>query len=67
MATSKTNTQTAEAAGKEKTSFYIDGKKFEKLKYIAFMDRKTQTEVYDEAFTDYIAKWEKKNGPAERK
>ena len=64
MATSKTNT--ADNTGKEKTSMYIESVKLDKLKYISFMDRKTQTDVFDEAFSDYIAKWEKKNGPAER-
>lgn len=63
----KTNTQTAENAGKEKTSMYIESGKLDKLKFISFMDRKTQTDVFDEAFSDYIAKWEKKHGPAERK
>ena len=67
MATSKTKTVQPEAAGKEKTSMYIDSAKFDKIKYIVFMDRKTQTDVFDEAFSDYITKWEKKNGPAERK
>lgn len=48
---------------KERTSLYLSKEKIRSLKYIAFMSERTQTDIIDEALTDYITKWEKKNGP----
>lgn len=33
-----------------------------KLKYVALVDQTTQTEIVDKLLSDYIDKWEKKNG-----
>lgn len=33
-----------------------------KMKYIAWFDRKKDKGVYSEALEDYIGRWEKKNG-----
>lgn len=46
-----------------RTSFIIKPSVTSKLKYIALIDRTTQTEIVDKLLTDYIDKWEKKNGP----
>lgn len=62
-ATGKAETATP---AKGKTSMYLETNVLEKLRYISFMDRKTQTDVIGEALTEYITKWEKKNGPAKR-
>ena len=49
-------------AGKMRTTFYLSQVATEKLKFVAFMSKKTQTAALDEALTDYFTKWEKKNG-----
>ena len=33
------------------------------LRYIAFTDETTKTEIVNQALMQYIAAWEKKNGP----
>lgn len=33
-----------------------------KLKYIAWHDRKSNTDIYKQAFESLISEWEKKNG-----
>lgn len=53
--------------GKERTSLYLKQGILKNLKYVAFMSEKTQTDIIDEALTDYIAKWEKKNGAIPKK
>jgi|GEM_PF-4404670 len=45
-----------------RTSFVIRPSITNKLKYIALMDQTTQTEIIGKLLTDYIEKWEKKNG-----
>lgn len=47
---------------KEKTSLYLTKGTIKSLKYMAFMSDKNQTDIIAEALTDYITKWEKKNG-----
>ncbi|MDB5200579.1 MAG: hypothetical protein JWO92_2542 [Chitinophagaceae bacterium] len=49
----------------EKTSLYFREGVLDKLKYISFMERKSQTDIFDEAFNEYISRWEKKNGPVQ--
>jgi hypothetical protein len=53
--------------GKEKTSLYIQLELLSNLKYIEYKDDRTRTDIVNEALTDYIAKWEKKNGPVPKK
>lgn len=45
-----------------RTSFIIDTVINKKLNYIALMDDRDKTEIVNEAFTEIINKWEKKNG-----
>lgn len=52
---------------KERTSLYLTRHKIKSLKYVAFMSEKTQTDIIDDALSDYIAKWEKKNGAIPKK
>lgn len=47
---------------KEKTALYISTESIKALKYIAFTDDVTRTDIINEALTEYIARWEKKNG-----
>lgn len=49
--------------GPKKSLFNIEEKMKKQIKYIAFTDERTQTDIVSEALVDYIAKWEKKNGP----
>lgn len=37
------------------------------LRYIAFQDNITQTDIVNDALTEYVSKWEKKNGPIPKK
>ncbi len=53
--------------GKEKTSLYIQLDLLSDLKYIEYKDDRTRTDIMNEALVDYIAKWEKKNGPIPKK
>ena len=62
MKQSKKNTNQEPAGEKERTSLYLKKEVIKNLKYVAFMSEKTQTDIIDDALTDYIAKWEKKNG-----
>jgi predicted DNA-binding protein len=55
------------AGEKERTSLYLKKEVIKNLKYVAFMSEKTQTDIINEALTDYIAKWEKKNGSIPKK
>ena len=48
---------------KKRNTFFFLPETTKKVKYIAFMDEKTQTGIIEEALNEYIAKWEKKNGP----
>lgn len=49
--------------GTVKASFNIDPAIVRKLRIIAALDGSTQTEILNSLLNDYIAKWEKKNGP----
>ena len=63
MATAKKqNNAETSTEGKEKTSLYLTKGMIKSLKFMAFMSDKTQTEIIDEALTDYKSKWVKKNG-----
>ena len=46
-----------------RTTLIIRPSVIKKMKVMAAMGGTTQTALVDEALTDYIAKWEKKNGP----
>lgn len=54
-------------SGKERTSLYLRGDILKSIKLIALMEERKQTDIIDEALLDYIAKWEKKNGPVPKK
>lgn len=45
-----------------RTTFIIKPSITEKLKYIALIDKTTQTAILDKTLSNYIEKWEKKNG-----
>lgn len=49
--------------GTVKASFNIDPVIVRKLKKIAAAEETTQTDILAGLLNDYIAKWEKKNGP----
>lgn len=48
---------------KERTSIFIKKELIRNLKYVAFMTSRNQTEVIDEALSEYVERWQKKNGP----
>jgi hypothetical protein len=52
---------------KERTSLYIQPELFQNMKYVIYKDEVTQTDIVNEALTEYFAKWEKKNGPIPKK
>lgn len=52
---------------KERTTVILRTNMIRNIKYIAFTDEKTQTDIMNEALEDYVAKWEKKNGPVPKK
>lgn len=52
---------------KEKTSLFMNKQYMRALKYISFTDERTQAAIINEALSEYIAKWEKKNGPVPKK
>lgn len=52
---------------KERTTVILRTEMIRNIKYIAFTDEKTQTDILDEALTDYVAKWEKKNEAVPKK
>ncbi len=45
-----------------RTSLRFKPSSIESLKYVAFKSKKTLTDIMDQALTDYINKWVKKNG-----
>jgi hypothetical protein len=47
----------------EPQTFRLRPTLLKKLKYIALMDDTTQTDIVDSSLSEFIAKWEKKNGP----
>jgi hypothetical protein len=51
----------------DKTSLSIKALTKRSIKYISFMDGKTQTDIVEEALTSYITQWEKTNGPIPKK
>jgi hypothetical protein len=50
-----------------KASFNVRPELIKKLKYIALVDDTTQTDIVNNLLSDYVEKWEKKNGPANSK
>lgn len=52
---------------KGKTSFYLKKETGNALRYLAFVSKKSQTELLDEALSNYIKQWEKENGPIPKK
>lgn len=48
---------------KDRGSLYLTPPTMWKLKYIALMDNNRQSDIIEESLSEYIAKWEKKNGP----
>jgi hypothetical protein len=49
--------------GPKKSLFKLEPSIQKQLKYVSFTDEKTMTVIVNEALTDYLSKWEKKNGP----
>jgi hypothetical protein len=50
--------------GREKTTLYLNGDLFKKIKLITVIQNKeSQTETLHEALSEYIERYEKKNGP----
>ena len=47
---------------KERTTIFIESEMLEKLRYIGYKEDVTRTEIVITALTDYITKYEKKNG-----
>ena len=54
-------------SGKMRTSLYLKKETIQSLKYMAFVSRKTQTEIIDEAISNYQKQWEKENGAIPQK
>ena len=52
---------------KERTTVILRTEMIRNIKYIAFSDEKTQTDIIDEALTEYVTKWENDNGPIPKK
>lgn len=52
---------------KSKTSFYVRNSTMAAIKYISFIDGKTQSDIIDEVLTKYVSEWEKKNGAIPKK
>lgn len=50
-------------SGKKKAGFELSILTIKKLSYIAVVDDVYQHQIAEQALTDYIEKWEKKNGP----
>jgi hypothetical protein len=53
----------AKSVDNKKSLFTINPTAKKQLRYIAFMMETTQTEILNKALSEYIQKWEKKNGP----
>lgn len=49
--------------GKERTSLYVSADILRGIKYIAFAESTSQTSIMDKALSEFIERWEKKNGP----
>ena len=47
---------------KKKTSLQLRADSVRAIEYISYKDKKTLTDLIDEALYDLIAKWERKNG-----
>jgi hypothetical protein len=47
---------------KEKTSLFMPSPLLRAIKFISFTDERTQADLINEAISDFVAKWEKKNG-----
>ena len=45
-----------------KASFNIKPEPIKRLRYGALMDETTQTDIVDKLLTDFLEKWDKKNG-----
>lgn len=61
MAAIKKNKATAEEE-KEKANFVVRSRILKKLKYIALAEDLYQADIVNQAFEDYIAKYEKTHG-----
>ncbi len=55
--------KTAKQNTKDRTSLYLSPETSHGLRYVVFMDKRTQTEIIEEALIQYLERWEKKNGP----
>ncbi len=53
---------TTDEIANQKASFNLRPALVKQLKYVALMESKTQTEIIDKLLSDYVDKWEKKNG-----
>jgi|GEM_PF-5146035 len=46
----------------EAATFRLPADLLKKVKYIAMMDDTTQTQILQSTLSEYVSKWEKKNG-----
>lgn len=53
--------------GETRATFIVVEDSLEKVKNIAYWERLDYKEVVNEAFTEYIARYEKKNGPVKER
>ena len=51
---------------KERTTLYIEPDLFQRMKFVIYKDSATQTDIVNAALSEYLLKWEKKNGPIPR-
>ena len=65
MPKEKTNPNKAETKGR--SSLYVGSDVLRSIKFIAFTEERPQTQVMDQALTEFIERWEKKNGPIPKK
>ncbi len=52
---------------KKRVTIYIRESAVKEMKYIAFMDDTSQTDIIDEALKEYVKKWVAKRGPIPKK
>lgn len=51
------------AEAKGRSSLYVSSEVLRSIKFIAFSEEKPQTQIMDQALSEFIERWEKKNGP----
>jgi len=48
---------------KGRSSLYVSSNLLRSIKFIAFTESKKQTDIMEQALTEFVKRWEKKNGP----